>query len=192
MKTATADTDENPQWLRVALGKERLVGTVRFSSTGAAASDLEVLVTAEDAVPVDVQNGVERANPSAGGTLPALREACTVAAAGSNVFEASCGAATKGAFVFIRRATAGTILEVCELEVFAHACVSEEVVSCPLGEMPSACTDEDSLCRGCVPCPAGTYSDKVGRYECTPCPGKALYDETPYSPEGSTSVFQCE
>eukprot|EP00961_Rhodomonas_salina_P136369 1834659-Rhodomonas_salina.1 len=191
MKTATAETDSNPQWLRVALGKERLVGTVRFWSSGAA-SDFEVLVTAEDAAPVDGQNEAERQNPSQGGALPALREACAVAEASSGVFEASCPPATKGAFVFIRRATDGTILEVCELEVYGHACVSEEEVECPLGYGPSACTDADALCRGCVPCMAGTYSDKVGPYACTPCPGHGLYGEPPYSPEGSTSVFQCE
>jgi len=39
-----------------------------------------------------------------------------------------------------------------------------------------------------VPCPAGFYSDKVGPYKCTPCPGSPQ----PYSPPGSTSVFQCQ
>eukprot|EP00961_Rhodomonas_salina_P202217 2727395-Rhodomonas_salina.1 len=70
--------------------------------------------------------------------------------------------------------------------------MSEEEVSCPMGSAPSDCTEEASLCRGCVPCPAGTYSDKEGPYECTVCPGHDLYGENPYSPPGSTSVFQCE
>eukprot|EP00961_Rhodomonas_salina_P220638 2982990-Rhodomonas_salina.1 len=68
--------------------------------------------------------------------------------------------------------------------------MTAEPLECPIGYEPSSC--EGERCPGCVPCRAGTYSDKVGPYACTPCPGHALYGETPYSPEGSTSVFQCE
>jgi len=189
-ETADAQLDSNPQWVRVALGAERVVGTVRFWSDAGAASDLRVLVTAEDATvpPASEAPRAQGANPSVGATLPTLAEECAVAStATAGVFEASCGApATKGAFVFILRAAPKQALRVCDVEAFQHSCLADDgkELECDLGLQPSSCED----CRGCVPCPAGFYSDKLGPYKCTPCPGSPQ----PYSPPGSTSVFQCQ
>jgi len=188
IKTADAKLDSNPQYVRVDLETLRLIGTVRFLSTGAA-SNFSVVVSQSDAA----FSSDDPANPSQGAALPDVVEACTVkATATSGVFEAECDAAVKGQFVFISRTSAGESLEVCDVEVFGHKCMAAETVSCPYGYEPSSCTEDEALCRGCVPCQAGTYSDKEGDYQCTPCPGEAAYGERPYSPPGSTSVFQCE
>eukprot|EP00961_Rhodomonas_salina_P114941 1546600-Rhodomonas_salina.1 len=190
-KTADASADPNPQWLRVDLEEERLVGAVRFAAVGSPA-DFTVAIAASDAAWVEDAAGIRVQNPSRGGALPAVTEPCAVEAAGDGQLQASCGAATKGRYVFIARASAGQSLEVCAVEVFAHVCLGpaeeeeEQVLSCGLGLQPSPC----ETCRGCAYCPAGTYSDKEGAYACTPCPSAGGL--TVYSPPGSTSMMQCE
>eukprot|EP00961_Rhodomonas_salina_P284781 3848671-Rhodomonas_salina.1 len=180
MKTADAKTDTNPQWLSVDLGRVRLVGTVRFWSDSVSAADLEVLVS------MDAAAEASALTPTTGAALPSVTGACVVrkAAEPGPVFEATCGAALKGQHVFIRRAAPAQQLTVCGVEVFDHECADTTDVSCPIGYEPSSC----EACPGCVPCASGYYSDKEGSYSCTQCPG----DPTPYSPAGSTSVFQCE
>eukprot|EP00961_Rhodomonas_salina_P241160 3258659-Rhodomonas_salina.1 len=112
IKTADAKQDSNPQYVRVDLETLRLIGTVRFLSTGAA-SDFSVVVSESDAA----FSSDDPANPSEGAALPDIVEACIVTAtATSGVFEAECDAAVKGRFVFISRTSAGEILEVCDVE----------------------------------------------------------------------------
>eukprot|EP00961_Rhodomonas_salina_P014998 201521-Rhodomonas_salina.1 len=144
MKTADASSDPNAQWVRVDLGAERLVGTVRFASAGTAA-DFTVLVAAEDAAEASALN------PSAGAALPLVTEACAVTESASGVleFEAACAPAVKGRFVFILRAAPRQILEVCDVEIFAHACMPGAELLCPLGYQPAPCTDAQ-FCPGCV------------------------------------------
>eukprot|EP00961_Rhodomonas_salina_P070237 943150-Rhodomonas_salina.1 len=184
MSTADAINDPSPQWFSVDLEHERLVGTVLIHSPDAA-SDIEVLVSTEAAAVVEDGNGNVVQNPAVGGAIPVNTEACTVRQTASGVLEALCPPATKGQVVFVRRLTPHIPLVVCEIEVFGHKCLDQvEEVSCGLGYEPSRCQS----CGGCVPCANGWYSDQVGDYSCTPCPGSPR----PYSPEGSTSVFQCE
>jgi hypothetical protein len=142
-------------------------------------------VSDQDAAFVKDEAGTEIANPSRGGQLPSNAETCPVSAIAAGVFEASCAAASQGKYVFIRRSTPSQDLILCNVEAFAHQCLTDdEELSCAPGYEPSSC---DS-CRGCTPCAPGTFSDEQGTGACKPCPG----NPRPYSPPGSTSETQCE
>eukprot|EP00961_Rhodomonas_salina_P191535 2585218-Rhodomonas_salina.1 len=100
----------------------------------------------------------------------------------------TCAVVTKGRFVFVTHGSPSRELRLCEVEIFSHECLAEDApLMCGLGYEPSTCES----CRGCVPCGVGTYSDEIGDKACRPCPGP-VDEARPYSPEGSTSEFQCE
>eukprot|EP00961_Rhodomonas_salina_P005651 76669-Rhodomonas_salina.1 len=199
MKTAEAPLDPAPQWVRVDLGQERLIGMVRFfGESSSSSADFTVAVTEVDATLIRDENQQVVQNPSLGGAIPPRHEACTVEKFGDRMFEATCKPATKGRFVFISRAFAQEVLVVCDVSVFEYECLgAEEEMLCGIGYEPSGCASLSAPsthpeCKFCVPCRPGYFKDFKGNFFCTQCPGVDTYGRHPYSPEGSTSMFQCE